>query len=79
MFIVIEHRSHHHKTVSLTEEVCPLCQEKGQLKLHIMQKYQHMIGPLTPLPKYAVLECDACDKTIPNNKWNKKFDEIYQL
>jgi hypothetical protein len=78
MVLFIEHRSHHHKTVSLTNEVCPLCQEKGKLKLHIMQKYQWMIGPMTPLPKYGVLECDACNKTIPNNKWNDTLDAIYK-
>lgn len=78
MIIFIEHRSHHHKTVGLPNEVCPLCQDSGKLKLHIMQKYQHFIGPLTPLPKYGVLECDACDKTIPNKGWNAKLDAIYK-
>jgi hypothetical protein len=78
MVILIEHRSHHHKTISLPNETCPLCQEKGKLKLLLMQKYQHVFGPMTPLPKYGVLECDACDQTIPNQKWNDNLDNIYK-
>ncbi len=78
MVLFIEHRSHHHKTINLPNECCPLCGEKGKLKLHLMQKYQHMMGPLTPLLKYGVLECDACDSTIPNKKWTDSFDAIYK-
>ncbi len=77
MIIFIQHRSHHHKTVTVPNEACPLCQEKGKLKLNIMQKYQWIIGPMTPLLKYGVLECDACDKTIPNKKWTDSLDAIY--
>ncbi len=77
MIIFIQHRSHHHKTLSVPNEACPLCHEKEKLKLHIMQKYHWIIGPMTPLPKYGVLECDACNETIPNKNWTNTLDAIY--
>jgi hypothetical protein len=78
MFVIIQHRSFHHKTVALHEENCPLCQEKGHLQLHIMQRYQWFIGPMTPLPKYGIIECDACKQTVPNAKWGDRLTAIYK-
>jgi hypothetical protein len=78
MFIVYEIRSYHHKTIHLPDQACPLCQAKAQLQLHMMQKYGYWFGPLTPIHKYAVLECQACDKTIPINKWNDVLDALYK-
>jgi hypothetical protein len=78
MFIVYQICSYHHKTIHLQDQVCPLCQAKSQLQMHMMQKYMSWFGPMAPQNKYAVMECEACDKTIPNNKWNDALDALYK-
>lgn len=77
MLIVYQIRSHHHKTIDLSNEECPLCKEKTTLQMHMMQKYTWWFGPMAPANKYAVLECQSCQKTIPNKLWTDEFDAIY--
>lgn len=77
MLIVYQIRSHHHKTIDLPNEECPICKEKTTLQMHMMQKYMWWIGPMAPANKYAVLECQSCQKTIPNRLWTDEFDAIY--
>jgi hypothetical protein len=78
MIIFYQIRSQLLKTVDVKNEACPLCKETGKLKLNILEKYMHLFGPINPLGKYAVLECDACDKDIPAKNWNDKLDAIYK-
>ena len=68
---------YHHKTIDLPNEECPLCKEKTTLQMHMMQKYTWWFGPMAPANKYAVLECQNWQKTIPNRLWTDKFDAIY--
>jgi hypothetical protein len=78
MIVFYQIRSHKHKSILLENEFCPLCQDKGQLKLYLTQKYTWFFVPILPLQKCGILECDCCKKTIPNQKWNDKLDAIYK-
>jgi hypothetical protein len=78
MFIVYEICSYHHKTVPLPDHICPMCQAKSTLQMHIMQKYTSWFGPMAPHHKYGVLECTACDQTVPNKKWEDSLDAVYK-
>ncbi|MBC5838276.1 hypothetical protein [Flavobacterium muglaense] len=71
-------RSHHHKTINLQDQTCPVCKNRGVLKMHLMQQYASVIFPIMPGKKYAVLDCDYCKKTIPNKLWSKELDAIYK-
>jgi hypothetical protein len=80
MLVSYEVRSFFHKTVKLEMELCPLCQQKGELKLHLMQKYVWcflLLGSTLPSKKYGVLECTACKKSIPTKKWSSEIKAIY--
>lgn len=79
MIIFYEIRSQLLKTVDLKEETCPLCQHKGKIQMHILQKYLHLFGPINPLGKYGELDCDACETIIPAKKWNKELDSVYKV
>ena len=79
MLYYYEIRSQVLKTVDLKEETCPLCKHKGEIQMHILQKYLHMFGPINPLGKYGELDCGACETTIPANKWNKELDAVYEV
>ena len=78
MVFFYEFRNHEHKTVILQDETCPICKNKGVLKMHFLQSYIWMFGPMIPSLKYAVLECESCQTTIPNKKWTKELDAIYK-
>jgi hypothetical protein len=80
MLVTYEIRSFHHKTVDVETENCPLCQQKGELKLHLMQKYIWcfiLLGSTLPSKKYAVLECTVCKKSIPTKNWSSEIKAIY--
>lgn len=77
MFFFYEIRNHEHKTVQLQDQTCPNCKNRGVLKMHFMQSYAWFLGPMLPYTKYAVLECESCNETIPNKKWTKELDAIY--
>jgi hypothetical protein len=80
ILVPIELRSFHHKTIEIKEGICPLCQQKGELKLHLMQKYVWcflVLGPTLPSKKYGVLECAACKKSIPIKNWSSEIKAIY--
>ena len=79
MIIFYEIRSQLLKTVDLKEETCPLCQHKGKIQMHILQKYLHLFGPINPLGKYGELDCSACETVIPTKKWNKELDSVYKV
>ena len=78
MFIVYQIRDHHHNTIDLPNECCPVCTKKGSLKMHLMQKYMWWFGPMAPQNKFAILECGNCQQTVPNKKWSKELDTIYK-
>jgi hypothetical protein len=80
IFIPIDLRSFHHKTIEIKETICPLCQQKGELKLHLMQKYVWcflVLGPTLPSKKYGVLECAACNKSILVKSWSSEIKAVY--
>lgn len=79
MIIFYEIRSQLLKTVDLKEETCPLCQHKGKIQMHILQKYLHLFGPINPLGKYGELDCRASETVIPTKKWNKELDSVYKV
>ena len=76
--IFAQFRSHHHKTVNLLDKTCPVCKNRGVLKMHFMQQYASIIIPFMAGRKYAVIDCDFCHKTVPNKLWTKEFDAIYK-
>ena len=78
MFFYYETRTHHHKTIQLQDQLCPVCKNRGVLKMHLQQSYMWFFGPMIPSIKSAVLECEFCQTTIPNKKWNSELDAIYQ-
>ena len=80
MLVTYEIRSFHHKTVNVASDICLLCLQKGELKLHLMQKYVWcflLLGSTLPSKKYAVLECTSCEKTIPTKNWSSEIKAIY--
>jgi hypothetical protein len=80
MLVAYELRSFHHKTVEVENDICPLCQQKAELKLHLMQKYVWcflLLGSTLPSKKYGVLECNACKKAIPTKNWSNEIKAIY--
>jgi hypothetical protein len=80
MLVTYEIRSFHHKTVEVEKGICPLCQQKSEQKLHLMQKYIWcfiLLGSTLPSKKYGVLECTACNKAIPTKNWSTEVKAIY--
>lgn len=71
-------RSHHHKTINLQDQTCPVCKNRGVLKMHLMQQYGSFIISFMPGGKYAIIDCDFCRKTVPNKLWTKELDVIYK-
>jgi hypothetical protein len=80
MLVTYEIRSYHHKTVDVKAENCPLCNQKGEVKLLLMQKHIWcfiLLGSTAPSKKYGVIECGACKKIIPTKNWNNEIKQIY--
>lgn len=72
-------RSHHHKTINLPNESCMLCKNKGVLKMHLLQQYADALFiPFLAGRKYATVECESCNKTLPNKLWAKELDTLYK-
>ena len=78
MFFFYEIRDHHHKIIDLQDQTCPVCKNRGTMKMHFMQNYAFFFGPMMPYAKHAVLECESCQTTIPNKKWTKELEVIYK-
>ena len=78
MFFFYEIRDHHHKTIDLQDQTCPVCKNRGTMKMHFMQNYAFFFGPMMPYTKHAVVECESCQTTIPNKKWTKELEAIYK-
>ena len=76
--IFAQFSSHHHKTINLLDQTCPVCKNGGVLKMHFMQQYATIIIPFMAGRKYAVIDCDFCHKTVPNKLWTKEFAAIYK-
>ena len=76
--IFAQFRTHHHKTINLLDKTCPVCKNRGVLKMHFMQQYATILIPFMAGRKYAVIDCDFCHKTVPNKLWTKEFDAIYK-
>ena len=70
-------RNYHHKTEAVPAITCPLCNERGQMQMSILQKYTWMIGPMVPSAKYAIAWCEHCNQYIPRVKWTEEMDERY--
>ena len=71
-------RSYFHKTINLPNQTCPVCKNRGVLKMHFLQQYAWVIGPIMPGGKYFKIDCDFCHKTVPNKLWTKEFNAIYK-
>lgn len=81
ILISYEIRTHHHKTIWLNDHVCPLCQQKDDLKLHINQKYVwafFLLGPTLPSKKYGILSCSACKTNIAPKSWSQEIKAIFK-
>ena len=78
MFIFIQIRSKHLKTIDLIDQSCSTCKNRGVLKIHFYQNYTWLFGPIAPVGKHATIECGVCKTTIPNKKWTKEFDAIFR-
>lgn len=78
MFIFIQIRSKHLKTIDLIDQSCSTCKNRGVLKIHFYQNYTWLFGPIAPAGKHATIECGVCKTTIPNKKWTKEFDAIFR-
>lgn len=78
MIVFYQIRSHFHKTVDLPNETCSSCNNRGTLKMHFLQQYAWIFGPLMPGKKFATIQCDVCNEKLPNKLWTKELDAIYK-
>lgn len=78
MMLFYQTRSHFHKTVDLPNTTCSHCNNRGTLKMYLMQHYTWMFGPIIPGNKYALIQCDVCETKMPNTLWTKELDAIYK-
>ncbi len=68
---------------NLTNEVlpnciCPHCETKGQMQLHLYRSHAHIFWiPIFPMKKKGVAECQHCKKAFEPKQFSEEMEKEY--